>query len=160
MRCRRFGAKLARTAVLREMVAGELTATEATTREFARTIMHDRYNTLASLLFEIEKELRTLQLWAVESPSAEALASEQPFAVDTLSFSQWLQFIFLPKMYQIVESARVLPPMEIVFSESAGELPSSCSIAPMAEMSFAAEKIDARSIIRQLKALDRFICDQ
>jgi len=30
----------------------------------------------------------------------------------------------------------------------------------MAEMSFAAEKIDARSIIRQLKALDRFICDQ
>lgn len=146
MRCRRFGAKLARTAVLREMVAGELTATEATTREFARTIMHDRYNTLASLLFEIEKELRTLQLWAVESPSAEALASEQPFAVDTLSFSQWLQFIFLPKMYQIVESA--------------GELPSSCSIAPMAETSFAAEKIDARSIIRQLKALDRFICDQ
>ena len=44
------------------MVAGELTATEATTREFARTIMHDRYNTLASLLFEIEKELNPIDV--------------------------------------------------------------------------------------------------
>ena len=51
--------------------------------------MHDRYNTLASLLFEIEKELRTLQLWAVESLSAEALASEQPFAAQ-LSLQQLL----------------------------------------------------------------------
>ena len=56
-----------------------------------------------SLLVDIECELRVLGLWEDEAPSAEALASIEPFAVDTLSFSQWLQFIFVPKLYFIIE---------------------------------------------------------
>jgi uncharacterized protein YqcC (DUF446 family) len=32
-------------------------------------------------------------------PSTEALASDQPFCVDTLTLPRWLQFIFLPTLY-------------------------------------------------------------
>jgi len=106
----------------------------------------DRYNQLASLLFEVERELRQMQLWADESPPAAALLSSEPFSIDVLTFSQWLQFVFLPKMYQTIELA--------------GELPESCSVAPMAEEFFKAERIEASSMIRHLGALDRFICGQ
>ena len=114
--------------------------------------MSDRYSQLASLLFEVEKELRDMQLWAEQSPPAESLLSTQPFSVDVLTFTEWLQFIFLPKMYAAIETA--------------ADLPESCSIAPMAEEFFKATQttgktagqVDTRSIIRRLAAVDRFIC--
>jgi len=108
--------------------------------------MSDRHSQLASLLFEVERELRQMRLWADQHPPAEALRSSEPFSIDVLTFTQWLQFIFLPKMYATIEAA--------------GELPESCSIAPMAEAFFKAECIEASAMIRHLAAVDRFICDQ
>ena len=107
--------------------------------------MVDHYRRLASLLQAVEKELRAMQLWEEQMPSAEALASDQPFALDKLSFNQWLQFIFLPKMAEIVETASALP--------------ESCSVAPMAEEFYRAEQVDAISLIRHLAAIDALICD-
>ncbi|UVW35945.1 YqcC family protein [SAR92 clade bacterium H455] len=136
--------------------------------------MSERHSRLANLLFDLEKELRESQLWAEQSPAPEALLSSQPFSIDLLTFTEWLQFIFLPKMYATIEASE--------------ELPQSCSIAPMAEQFFSAEqvsgkkssegssgngnessregskatagKIDRGSIIRRLEAIDYFICDQ
>jgi uncharacterized protein YqcC (DUF446 family) len=104
------------------------------------------YRQLASLLQAVEKELRAMQLWDQQIPSAQALASDQPFAIDKLSFNQWLQFIFLPKMAVIIETA--------------SELPESCSTAPMAEEIYKAEQVDAISLIRHLAAIDALISDQ
>jgi len=128
--------------------------------------MSERHSQLANLLFELEKELREAQLWANQSPAPEALLSTEPFSIDLLTFTEWLQFIFLPKMYATIEASK--------------DLPLSCSIAPMAEQVFSAEeisrgksknasiegstetagKIDRRSIIRRLAAIDYFICGQ
>ena len=128
--------------------------------------MSERHSQLANLLFDLEKELRETQLWAQENPSPEALLSTEPFSIDLLTFTEWLQFIFLPRMYATIEAA--------------DDLPQSCSIAPMAEQFFSTEKvsveksragnkegsketagkIDRRSIIRRLVAIDYFICDQ
>ena len=52
--------------------------------------MIDHYRKLADLLIDVERELRVMQLWELHSPSLQALASVEPFAVDQLSFSQWL----------------------------------------------------------------------
>lgn len=46
-----------------------------------------------ALLSELEDELRQLGWWEQQAPSAQALQSQQPFCVDTLEFSQWLQWI-------------------------------------------------------------------
>ena len=108
--------------------------------------MDAAHQQLNRLLLAVEQELREMQLWDQQRPSAEALASNEPFAIDKLSFNQWLQFIFLPKLAGIVEA------------ESA--LPENCSVAPMAEEFYRAEQVDAISLIRHLAAIDAFICDQ
>lgn len=48
--------------------------------------LHD----LAQCLLEIEAELRRLGWWSEQAPQATALASREPFCVDTLAFEQWL----------------------------------------------------------------------
>lgn len=76
----------------------------------AVTLMTDtRYIPLASLLIDIECELRRADLWSAERPSADALASVEPFCVDTMDFQQWLQFILLPRMQAIVAAQAPLP---------------------------------------------------
>lgn len=98
---------------------------------------------IASLLIDIEAELRRLQQWQHEAPAPEALASAEPFCVDTLTFAQWLQFIFLPRMHALV-AVRKLPPGR-------------CEIKPIAEEYFRGEKLDAENILRAIGELDAAI---
>ena len=77
---------------------------------------------IAALLIDIEAELRTLGLWDKVPPPPAALASDQPFSIDTLTLPQWLQFIFLPTLYRLLEQGEPLPQR--------------CGIAPMAQEYF------------------------
>jgi uncharacterized protein YqcC (DUF446 family) len=95
---------------------------------------------IAALLIDVEAELRQLQLWDDEPPSAEALASQQPFAIDTLTLPQWLQFIFLPNMYGLIEDE--------------APLPTKCGIAPMAEEFFRGQELGVSGLMDALEALD------
>ena len=45
---------------------------------------------IAEVLIDIEAQLRQLNLWQRVAPPEEALASTEPFCVDTLSLPQWL----------------------------------------------------------------------
>lgn len=103
----------------------------------------NRYVFLADLLLAIEAELRRLDLWEPEPPSDEALASCEPFCVDTLSFTQWLQFILLPRLQVLLEAG--------------AQLPANSQIAPMAEEALAGMKGDSDELIAQLGALDRLL---
>lgn len=71
--------------------------------------MDERLPALAEQLLLIERELRRLGLWSAIEPDAEALASREPFCVDTLSFRAWLQWILLPRMKTLIEAAAPLP---------------------------------------------------
>ena len=95
---------------------------------------------LAEILIDLEIELRELRLWEAESPSAEALASVQPFAVDTLNFSQWLQFIFIPRLYDLIEARDTLPV--------------NCGVAPMAEEYFQPLGLNGADLINHLRRID------
>ena len=95
---------------------------------------------IASLLIDIEAELRRLQQWQHEPPAPEALASTEPFCVDTLTFVQWLQFIFLPRMHALA-AAQQLPPGR-------------CEIKPLAEEYFGDGRLDVTNLLRVLGALD------
>lgn len=57
---------------------------------------------ISELMAAMETELRRLALWETLPPAAEDLNSAQPFCCDTLAFPQWLQWIFLPRMRDIV----------------------------------------------------------
>ena len=64
---------------------------------------------LRLLLNQLEDELRLQNLWQSELPSEEALASSLPFAIDTLTFVQWMQFIFIVRMRLLLQLKQPLP---------------------------------------------------
>lgn len=65
--------------------------------------------TLFSLLQQLEAELRICGLWQSQAPNAAALQSSQPFAIDTLAPHEWLQWIFLPRLHQLMTENQALP---------------------------------------------------
>ena len=60
----------------------------------------DAYQQLSDMLKTLEESLQSEELWLAQTPSDDALSSVEPFAVDTLTFIQWLQFLFLPQIKQ------------------------------------------------------------
>lgn len=74
------------------------------------------------LLTQLKQELKALMLWQEHQPSPYELASEMPFHYDTLSFEQWLQFVFIERINLMIEESQPLP--------------SEISLSPMAEESF------------------------
>lgn len=107
--------------------------------------MMDNHKILAQALFDLERELRELDLWESHSPPASALASSQPFAVDTLAFYQWLQFLFIPRLMRLVEHRAALP--------------KACCVAPMAEEYFRPRAESGAEVIAVLERIDRLISE-
>ncbi len=64
---------------------------------------------LKQQLYALEQVLKQNTLWSEGMPSEQALASQQPFAIDYLEAHQWLQWIFIPKMHALIESNYPLP---------------------------------------------------
>jgi uncharacterized protein YqcC (DUF446 family) len=79
--------------------------------------MQDRV-LIHSLMQALVLELQHLGEWQTLPPSAEQLASELPFCLDTLTFYQWLQWVFLAKMQHLLAQHQPLP--------------LACAIAPVA----------------------------
>jgi uncharacterized protein YqcC (DUF446 family) len=85
--------------------------------------MHDIPNRIADVLLEVEAALRTSGKWEKSRPAAAALVSPEPFCLDTLRFEQWLQWIFLPRMKQILEKKMPLPAKSGIFIYAQAYLP-------------------------------------
>jgi uncharacterized protein YqcC (DUF446 family) len=98
---------------------------------------------LPDLLHAIEAEMRQLGLWSDTAPSPAALASRTPFCYDTLPFTQWLQWVLLPRMQLILERQDRLPP--------------SSDIWPLAEHEFKKLDIDTGELLRLVRRFDELI---
>lgn len=98
---------------------------------------------IADQLLLVERALRVQGWWDASPPSAQALASQEPFCVDTLDFAQWLQWIFLPRMKSIVESGAALPAVS--------------GILPMAEHVYGVGNHAAADLLKALGDFDRLI---
>ncbi|WP_457787878.1 YqcC family protein [Pseudomonas sp. PL-6] len=105
--------------------------------------MEARVALLAEQLLLIERELRLLGWWEEQAPGAEALASQEPFCVDSLTFEQWLQWIFLPRMKQLLEADAALPSVS--------------GIQAMAEMVYREQPGVARRLLELLGEFDRLL---
>jgi uncharacterized protein YqcC (DUF446 family) len=78
--------------------------------------MHDIPDRIADVLLEVEANLRNSGRWDPDRPPKAALDSSEPFCLDTLRFEQWLQWVFLPRMKQILEYRRPLPAKSAIFT--------------------------------------------
>lgn len=105
--------------------------------------MDNTVRRIADLILAIEAEMRRLELWEEKSPPPEALQSLAPFCHDTLQFHQWLQWVFLPKMKEIITQEK--------------QLPASSDIYPLAEYSFKKLGKETGQLLALIKQFDQLI---
>lgn len=98
---------------------------------------------LADLLLAIEAEMRRIALWESQAPDEQAMASLMPFCHDTMGFSQWLQWVFLPRMKAVLESQQ--------------DYPASSDIHPLAEYSLAEHGEKIHQLLALIARFDAFI---
>ncbi|MCB1844680.1 MAG: YqcC family protein [Halioglobus sp.] len=102
-----------------------------------------RDSEIAAVLIDIEAQLRQIGQWDRVPPSSQALASDQPFCVDTMTLPQWLQFVFLPTLYDMLEAGEALPER--------------CGIAPMAEEYFRGTGLASGELVECLVQIDSLL---
>jgi len=78
-------------------------------------------NKVVAMAGEIENEMRRVGLWSSKAPSPEQMAFKKALAIDTMPFSMWLQFIFIPRVHQ---------------AAAANQFPSSSSVGAQAVREF------------------------
>ena len=103
--------------------------------------MDHHSETIIEALNALELGLRELGLWSDLRPEPNALASTMPFCYDTLELEQWLQFIFLGRMREILEQGDALP--------------ESCAIYPYVEMLSGAGKPVHPKLAELVQQVDR-----
>jgi uncharacterized protein YqcC (DUF446 family) len=69
----------------------------------------------------IESEMRRIGLWQNEPLRPEQMEFTQAFAMDTMTYAQWLQFVFLPRVRE---------------AAAANQFPSSSSVGAQAVREF------------------------
>ncbi|RJS94335.1 YqcC family protein [Salinisphaera sp. Q1T1-3] len=100
----------------------------------------------ADCVLAVETAMREAGLWHDHVPTPAAMASRTPFCADTLDFSQWLQFVFIPRMRSLIEAG--------------GPLPEASSIAVMAEARLDTANVHAGRVVTELAAFDRLISER
>ena len=98
------------------------------------------------LLDAIEIELKALAWWETTHPGAEALASSEPFCLDTLDFSQWLQFVLLARLRAMLDAKMPLP--------------SNIAVYPMAFETFKSMPEDTTALTEAIAQLDEGLSGQ
>ena len=98
---------------------------------------------VADLILEMEREMRALGLWETAAPPAAALRSIQPFSIDTLAFTQWLQWVFIPRIATMLKEGK--------------RLPRDCAIAPLAETVFEELDADTVRLLKLVRLIDQHL---
>jgi uncharacterized protein YqcC (DUF446 family) len=90
----------------------------------------------------IEAEMRRIGYWQGEPLRAEQMEFTQAFAMDTMTFAQWLQFIFLPRVREAIAS---------------NQFPSSSSVGTQAVREFDGAP-DSDRLVTLLSEFDALFC--
>lgn len=84
-----------------------------------------------------------MDAWQEQPLPPEAFESTQPFCLDTMSFPQWLQFVFVARMKVLLEGGQPLPSVS--------------GIAPMAEEYFRGRNESGAKLIQALAHMDSLL---
>ncbi len=90
----------------------------------------------------IEAEMKRLGYWSDAPLPEAAYAFRRAFAQDTMSFGQWLQFVLIPRVHEIIEQR--------------GEFPRASMVGAQAVREFDGDE-HAETLIRLLNEFDRLI---
>jgi uncharacterized protein YqcC (DUF446 family) len=80
------------------------------------------YEIVLKKIQEIEDMMEKLGYWQTEPLAPEAYDFKMAFGIDTMAFSQWLQFILVPRVHEIIETKGEFPPESHVAAQAVREL--------------------------------------
>lgn len=72
------------------------------------------HDVVAEQIDAIEAEMKRIHLWQGTPLDPRQLEFTQAFAGDTMAFSQWLQFVFIPRVREIVAARGTFPTRSMV----------------------------------------------
>lgn len=67
------------------------------------------YTQVQTKLTQIEAELKRIGFWQDSPLKPEQYQFTRAFAMDTMAYSQWLQFVFIPRVQAIIEQRGQFP---------------------------------------------------
>src|SRR5512143_457310 len=77
-------------------------------------VPNEKYDRAREALDGIQAEMKRIGLWS-DAPLPEAAYDfHQAFARDTMTFSQWLQFVLIPRVDQIIQGRGEFPRVSMV----------------------------------------------
>jgi uncharacterized protein YqcC (DUF446 family) len=79
------------------------------------------YDEVGAATDAIEAEMRRMGWWSEAPPPPEAFEFRQAFAMDTMAYSQWLQWIFLPRVRSIIAERGDFPSNSMVGTQAVRE---------------------------------------
>lgn len=74
----------------------------------------DRYAVAAKMADEIEAEMKRIAIWQTEPLPKEKQVVTTAFGIGSISFEQWLQFVFLSRVREIIGTRGAFPPSSSV----------------------------------------------
>jgi uncharacterized protein YqcC (DUF446 family) len=81
----------------------------------------DKHAQAAVVIDQIEAEMRAIGLWQPEALEPSRYEFSQAFAMDTMTFSQWLQFVFVPRVREIINAYGAFPAQSMVAAQAVRE---------------------------------------
>lgn len=79
------------------------------------------YDDVTRQIDQVEAELKRIGYWRDDPLPPEMYQFTQAFAMDTMPFACWLQFILIPRVRSIVESGGEFPPTSMVATQAIRE---------------------------------------
>ncbi len=83
--------------------------------------MKPSYAVVQEKIQAIEAELKRIGFWQNEPLKPKQYNFERAFAMDTMAYSQWLQFIFLPRVKEIIATQGTFPSQSVVGTQAVRE---------------------------------------
>lgn len=69
----------------------------------------DKYEKVAEKLSEIVAEMKRLGRWRSTEPAVEKFQDMGPFGINTMSLEEWIQFVLVQRVEEIVQKKGVFP---------------------------------------------------
>ncbi len=86
-----------------------------------KTSPGDLYSRAGNKTSEIEAEMKRIGFWSLDPLPEDAYDFREAFAMDTMAFSQWLQFILIPRVRSIIEQKGDFPSESMVGTQAVRE---------------------------------------
>ena len=102
----------------------------------------DKYSLIGNKATEIESELKRINRWEPAELPPEKFENMGAFGSNTMTFEQWIQFVLLQRIHQVIENK--------------GQFPSQSQVGTYAIRNFDGDP-DADNLVRLLNELDDLI---